>query len=435
MTHSSGSLQASLVSRLCGHGHATPSITTVATHHGFAGFFSQLNTVAQSLLDQLLLSEDAAPTSLNVIYDAQISGYGGGPLSQFFEPAFSCEPLEPRVAAQPLKSFPRYFLVSHLLRLIFKPRNSMARGRPQREHVEVAIHARRTDKLVARGAERIAIPNEEQLVALAVGCIRDLRAKRHAEHSHASALLPPTMPRLASTPVAPAVAHTRLPPSLTAMLNRSIRVLVASDDAAFAISLAARLRALRGLGQEPIEVSIESSGSHAGGGVNWGGGGGGEATAISMMNHTSAATSPPTAREHASCDASCVPPLLATLEGFARAASLVLSTGSNMGSFLLASWPAHNGDQIPIFVDTDQRVAPADLGGITSGKPASDEHTNAATSTRLGERFFCQLELGSRAGLCDSTERWSASGCSSHCLATLRGEGCKDCLEMRGGRG
>ena len=52
MPHSSGSLQASLVSRLCGHGHATPSITTVATHHGFAGFFSQLNTVAQSLLDQ-----------------------------------------------------------------------------------------------------------------------------------------------------------------------------------------------------------------------------------------------------------------------------------------------------------------------------------------------------------------------------------------------
>ena len=411
-------IDASLIIRLCGHGATNMTITT---HGGFAGFFSQLNTLAQSLLDQLLASDDAGlGSTLYEIYDAPIFGYGGGTLSQFFEPAFSCS--APPLAAQPpLRVFPRYLLVSHLLHLVFKPRRLMTRKSQQQQHVEVAVHARRTDKLVARGAERIAIPNEEQLVALVMECIRDLRAQKLAERSALLASLP--------APVAPGVAYSRLSPSLATMLNRSVRVLIASDDSAFANSLAASLRAAR-YGQEPIEVSIEPA-----------------RAATSSATPTDGP--PPTAREHASCDASCVPPLLATLEAFARAASLVLSTGSNMGAFLLASWPAHNGDRVPFFVDTDQRVTPADLGGVASSKPASQHADVAASSSRAseqqqeqrgvwnrpGERFFCRLELGSRAGLCNGTERWNASSCSSFCLATLRGEACKDCLVMRRGRG
>lgn len=76
---------------------------------------------------------------------------------------------------------------------------------------------------------------------------------------------------------------------------------------------------------------------------------------------------------------------------------------------MLGAWPAANENRLPLFYDTDRRITSADLSG--------------------GERYFCRLEFGSRAGLCTSSEYWEPSNCSPKCLATLRGEPCGTCFQ------
>ena len=85
------------------------------------------------------------------------------------------------------------------------------------------------------------------------------------------------------------------------------------------------------------------------------------------------------------CDASCVTPLLSLMQQFTRARTIILSTKSNLGSFLLSYWFAANNDETPGFVDLDKVV------------------TSTATFSRQG-RYFCVLPWGSRRGLCKSNQ-------------------------------
>ena len=81
------------------------------------------------------------------------------------------------------------------------------------------------------------------------------------------------------------------------------------------------------------------------------------------------------------CDQTCIAPLLELVAGFARSKALMLSTKSNMGSFMLSWWGAANNDMVPPLVDMDAKVH---KGPLAKG------------------RFFCFLMWGSRRGLCES---------------------------------
>jgi hypothetical protein len=85
------------------------------------------------------------------------------------------------------------------------------------------------------------------------------------------------------------------------------------------------------------------------------------------------------------CDASCIPPLIALIEAYKHASTLLLSTRSNIGSHLLASWAAANADAVPKLVDLD--------AGLKSSIRAGP-----------GGRFFCDLAWGSRRGMCKVSE-------------------------------
>ena len=84
------------------------------------------------------------------------------------------------------------------------------------------------------------------------------------------------------------------------------------------------------------------------------------------------------------CDASCVAPLLSLVQRFARARALMVSSKSNLGSFLLSSWFAANGDAMPTLVDLD---------GVVTESAIAHQH-----------RYFCELPWGSRRGLCRSNQ-------------------------------
>ena len=82
-----------------------------------------------------------------------------------------------------------------------------------------------------------------------------------------------------------------------------------------------------------------------------------------------------------SCDGTCIVPLLKLAMEFAQAKVLIISTTSNMGSFLLSWWGAANNDMVPLLVDIDAKIRRDQLNkGM----------------------YFCALSWGSRHGLCES---------------------------------
>ena len=87
-----------------------------------------------------------------------------------------------------------------------------------------------------------------------------------------------------------------------------------------------------------------------------------------------------------SCDQTCIHPLQSLMSQFACAEKLMLSSRSNMGSFLISWWPAANQGRIPSVKDLD--------GKLHHGQMARGRH-------------FCSLQWGSRRGMCESnhTER------------------------------
>lgn len=79
-----------------------------------------------------------------------------------------------------------------------------------------------------------------------------------------------------------------------------------------------------------------------------------------------------------------MPPLLELINHFSHAERLMLSTRSNVGAFLLAWWPAANGNRMPSILDMD--------GSINSSMMHPD-------------RIYCDLPYGSRHGWCDGRGR------------------------------
>ena len=133
-----------------------------------------------------------------------------------------------------------------------------------------------------------------------------------------------------------------------AATSAPLRVLIASDDAPFAGSVARRLRMARPRAE------------------------------IRLRTNSSAAE----ARTAAS-----VPQLLGLVQSFAQASALVLSLRSNMGGFLFSSWAWSAATPLPPYIDVDARVFSRDL--------------------EFGSRYFCSLKWGSRAGLCTTMETFS----------------------------
>ena len=148
------------------------------------------------------------------------------------------------------------------------------------------------------------------------------------------------------------------------------------------------------------------------------------ASSISTIDRTligllCSATHPP-ANVSARNDVVGIGPLLSLVEGFSRAAALIIGSGSNLGGFMLSAWPAANADAVPRFIDTDRRLTRESLVGGSAGPGREDEPA----------RHFCRLEFGSRAGLCTAHEYWDPATCSAKCLATLRAEPCGSCFEQ-----
>ena len=374
------------------------------THSQTAGYFSQLHTVAQSLLESMV-GDGRGVESLSAIYGIRLHGYGGAPLGHHVKAAFACvEQDQPRSSSQAsttapassaasvtsvtstsrclesargpaaghairlkdsmrgvavgiLRLAPRHQVVSRLLRLVFSPRRRSQLTTHRGRRFDVAVHARRTDKLTARGVERIAVLDEQQLVEqvkVALEALRDRRREVEALRE------------------APAAAGGGGP------VARPPRILVASDDDGFAHSLADRLRAIRrDLDQSTAPPSVEV------------------AQGAPRLNAERIAG---IRAPYDECDGTCITPLTALVEDFQHADALILSLASNVGGYLLSSWPAANGDALPLFIDTDGQLKVED---VSDG------------------RWFCKLDFGSRAGLCSTRERFDARvACSREALAS-----------------
>jgi hypothetical protein len=77
------------------------------------------------------------------------------------------------------------------------------------------------------------------------------------------------------------------------------------------------------------------------------------------------------------CDAGCIRPLQRLAAAFASASALMVSSKSNMGSFLLSYWPAANGDAVPPLVDMDGKVK---AGQLHKGARAAPRAAPAASA-------------------------------------------------------
>lgn len=144
------------------------------------------------------------------------------------------------------------------------------------------------------------------------------------------------------------VQQTMAALSCTRRSVHEARVLITSDDQDFQAAVARRLAAMG------VAVALA----------------GGSVPALAEANQTAASA----------CDSSCVAPLFDAVAAFGRARVLILSTGSNMGGFMLSAWGAVNGDETPQFLDVDGRLHQSHLA--------------------RGGLYFCELQWGSRHGLC-----------------------------------
>ncbi|KAL1506941.1 hypothetical protein AB1Y20_007805 [Prymnesium parvum] len=322
---------------------------------------SQIDATRTQILDHIDMG--AGPVNASVIQDLQLYGYGGilsckkarlvhpgehidcayvqigvsrllatkgrvpPRLGQFFLPFHCPKHCSAMPASSAWSALPRLLAVSHLLHLLYQPRKPVAPpvvpagARSGAYAFDLAIHVRRGDKMQEhRQWERLAFWNQSAIVMTAASQLR--------------------------------LAAGDEPP----VRHRAPRVLLASDDNAFASRLEMELA------------------SQLGAKVTWL-----QAAHLKSLPESQAGA----AAAHWSsdpCDERCVPPLLELVDGFSRAARLMVNTRSNVGTFLLTWWPAANRGRMPYFVDMDGSVAP---GSLTPN------------------RVWCDLPYGSRHGLCE----------------------------------
>lgn len=323
-------IESALVSILC---FGRPVYDTGYVGWGTPGLFSMLNSLADELLVHVYRGE--RPRDVAQYYaGTKLLGYGNVSLATHFAP-WSCSaasPIgeDPHAWAVPLLlAAPRYAVASRLVHIMYRRADGVVTTRARDgARYALAVHIRRGDKLTeARNAERIQIWTEEQIVAAA------------------APLVAASLGTAVASKGAGEVAQVKA--AVDTAAGRRPAILVASDDNAFATRVESRLRAALG-------VIVER---------------------------------PPNEHDHGTaapfdaCDASCIPPLQSLAASFSRASALMLSTKSNMGSFMLTYWGAANGDVGPPLVDMD--------GKVHKGQLARGKH-------------FCALNWGSRHGMCDS---------------------------------
>lgn len=265
------------------------------------------------------------PANVAAFYqNTRLIGYGNASLASLFR-AWDCADVQPHLpggregrtedetvaaAVRQLTEAPRYVVASRLLRLLFPPPALPAEW-PSR--FAVAVHLRRGDKMTEeRNSERINIWDEPKVVAAV------------------QSLLTPK----------PSVG--RAAPS-TGASGSAPAVLLASDDNAFAARVEAALKTSlphvtvhRPLNAfDPLQATTSAAD--------------GSGAAVTPNSSPTYGPRADGARYTSFdiCDARCVPPLRALAGGFAVADGLIISTKSNMGSFLLSYWGAGNNDVAP----------------------------------------------------------------------------------------
>ena len=300
------SITSLILSILC-FGRPAPAYTAGYVGWGTPGLFSQLNSVADELLIHVYRGERPMNAARDFYASTRLLAYGNISLAAHFK-AWSCEAApppdvrhDPQLWALPaLLAAPRYSVASRLLHLMYQP-TGVATPASERRY-SLAVHCRRGDKLTeARNSEVISIWNEDKVVAASARAI-DAAATRSSSSSSSSK----TGGGVGngdndndgsdSSVIAKVAAAARAAPE-----GLRPAILLASDDNAFAARVEARLRS---------ELSVD---------VN---------RHVNMHDHGS--TAPADA-----CDEGCIAPLQQLAADFAKASTLMLSSKSNMGSFMV----------------------------------------------------------------------------------------------------
>lgn len=323
---SSPSVQQLVLQLLCDEqSPAYDAVPIYPGRNGVGGLFSQLNYLAQEVFSRLYRGYRPFP---GWHANTRLRGYGSQSLDAFFH-AIPCgrrrwdteTTVSRRDALRALAEAPRHLVVSHVLAALYRPRMA-------RKDVDASVHAEATTPLEGSSTTTIDLAMH---VRRGDRLYVERQSERIREWSEDDIVL---------------TARKRV--------RQNGTILVASDDSAFSRQVATRLRTSGYLvlrhhnDMERLDAQNRSI----------------EAALV--------------------CGASCVPPLLSLVQLFSRARALMLSSKSNLGSFLLSWWFAANADQVPELFDLD---------GIVNEKVLSGQH-----------RYFCELPWGSRRGLCKSNQ-------------------------------
>ena len=269
------------------------------------GFFAQLNSIADAVLGEVLLGYSPGATFHE---STLLVGYGNRSLADIFVPLSKrCGRLAHagNQRLRELRHSPLFSVATALLRWLYQWSGvSLA---PHLSYA-AAVHVRRGDKIAERSpADKIRRWSETDLTDKIVSLV--------------------------------------LPGVGTSVVPSPPRVVLASDDNAFARAVSRRLE------RRGVRVRLLINGAD-----------GGSRSGLEMCQHRP----------------ECVQELLELVEQFSRARLLLLSSRSNVGTFLAGWWGAMHCVP-PSFADLDGAIAP---GAFVSG------------------HFFCEMAWGSRKGLC-----------------------------------
>ena len=299
--------------------HGRPAYDHGYVGWGTPGLFSMLNSAADELLMHVYRGE--RPRDVRQFYEGtRVLGYGQAALAAYFAP-WSCDGVAP-----PDDGDVTTWAVPTLLK---KSRYVVA------SRLLHQLYRPRADVLGAQPA------SSRYAVAVHLRRGDKLLEQRHAERIQIwnDSLLVPAVARL--------IREGDKNGGAAAASGRPV-VLLASDDNSFAMEMEASLRR-----QLPHIDVVRPTNEHDAG---------------------------PRA-PFFTCTAACIPPLQRLAADFASSRAMMISSKSNMGSFMLSYWGAANHDAVPTFIDMDGKVQRGQL---------------------LRGRHFCALSWGSRRGMCDT---------------------------------
>ena len=353
-TVSSADVQQAVLTLLCHASVVYQTVPEYAGRNGVGGLFSQKNHLAQHVLQRLYLGHRPSSSWHS---QTTLKGYGNAPLADHFFP-IPChgarstsggvsrvdgsgggsggsggrideataggDAIDREAALATVRAAPRHLVVSHLLHALYRPR--AMRAKDMLQHYSAPPEH---PELAVRPPASIDL-------AIHVRRGDRLTVDRASE-------------KIRAWDEAAVVEEVRR------LLPANGTVLIASDDDAFSSAVTRRLG--------PLGYTVlrhRNDHEH-----------------LDAQNRSAEAA--------LACDASCVPPLLSLVQLVARARRVVMSSKSNLGSFLLSWWFAANEGAAP--------TAIFDLDGVVSEAAIFRQH-----------RYFCELPWGSRRGMCKGNQ-------------------------------